>query len=274
MSRSYTVDNFWLLGIEGWEKWKNMEPSKSSLRTSKSFEHGGHFVIRSGWGRDSDYLFIRCGQFGFNEICAHSHCDLLSIILYVCGRPVVIDSGTFRYNTDKEERDYYRKTSAHNTVQADGEEQGGMEETFESRSRILTAKCIKFEDDSHKFKGYIESKTGIRHVREVSFIAKGHWVISDVIDAIKNDNKIHLTKWFFNIAPTLEVKVSRCREFLQILGDKVKIEVKLTDSNTKLEMRQEFISPNYGKKKRHTRICFSLKSKLPVSQKFEFIQRC
>lgn len=273
MSNSYTVDSFWLLGIEGYEKWRNIKPSESSLRTSKSFEDGGHFVIRGDWRRDSDYLFIRCGEFGFNETCAHSHCDLLSIILYISGRPVLIDSGTFRYNTNREERDYYRKTSAHNTIQVDGEEQGGMEEMFESRSRILTAKCIKCEDDHFKFKGYIESGTGIRYVREVSLIEKGHWVISDVIDVVKNDSKIHIIEWYFNIAPTLKVRVGRCGEFLYILGDRANIEVKLTNDDRELEMTQEFISRSYGKKERHTRICFSSKSKLPVSQKFEFTQR-
>jgi len=273
ISKSYTVDNFWLLGIEGFEKWMKIKPSKSSLRTCKSFDDGGHFVLRSDWGRDSDYFFIRCGEFGFNKTCAHSHCDLLSMILYVSGRPVLIDSGTFRYNTNKEDRDYYRKISAHNTVQVDGEEQGGMQDTFKSESRIITGRCIKFGDDCFKFKGYTESKTGIRHVREVSFIGKGHWAVSDTIDAVKNDYRMYLIRWFFQLAPTLRVRVSGCGEFVHILGHKVDIEVKRTGDDTTLEMRQEFISPSYGKKESHTRICFFLKSKLPVTHKFEFIQR-
>ena len=196
----------------------------------------------------------------------------MSIILYISGKPIVIDSGTLRYNTNREERNYFRKTSAHNTIQVDGEEQGGMEETFKSTSRILRSKCIKFEDAY--FKGYIENEAGIRHTREISFIEKGHWVISDVIDAVKNDNKTHLIKWSFNISSTLKVKTSRCGRFLHILGDKVNIDIKANINSKKLEIRQEFNSPRYGgKKERHTRICFSLKSKLPISQQFDFIQR-
>ncbi|MEI6084963.1 MAG: alginate lyase family protein [Verrucomicrobiota bacterium] len=77
---------------------------------SVAFPDVGHYVIR----QDSDYCFIRCGEFGLPPNCAHSHADLLSPILWLRGEPVFIDPGTFTYNGDPQLRRQFR--TAHNTL--------------------------------------------------------------------------------------------------------------------------------------------------------------
>ena len=51
----------------------------------------------------------------------HGHADALSIQLMTDGRPVLIDPGTFCYVCP--ERDRFRGTAAHNTLQVDGRDQ-------------------------------------------------------------------------------------------------------------------------------------------------------
>lgn len=54
---------------------------------------------------------------------AHGHADALSFVLTVCGIEIIIDSGTNSYHTQKPCRDYFKGTSAHNTIRIDRENQ-------------------------------------------------------------------------------------------------------------------------------------------------------
>jgi hypothetical protein len=65
-------------------------------------------------------LFIDAGPQGALT-AGHSHADALSIQLITNGRPILIDSGTFCYVCP--ERDRFRGTAAHNTLQVDGRDQ-------------------------------------------------------------------------------------------------------------------------------------------------------
>ena len=266
IGKTYTVEDFWLLGMDGYKKWDSIQPLKGNLETAKSFKKGGHFIIRSDWERNADYLFVRCGEFGFNKACAHSHCDLLGVILYVLGKPVLVDSGTFRYNTTKEIRDYYRKASAHNTVQVDDDEQARMEGTFKSASRIIVAKCLEFKDGY--FKGYMKSETGIKYIREITRLEKGCFSILDTIGTVKKDSKPHTIRWFFNIPSTLEVNGSLSKNSFCIMDSDINIEIGASGGG-RWEIGRGFISPRYGRKERCTRVCFLLESSLPISQSFK-----
>jgi hypothetical protein len=65
-------------------------------------------------------LFIDAGPQGIFA-AGHGHADALSIQLVTDGRPVLIDPGAFCYVCP--ERDRFRGTAAHNTLQVDGRDQ-------------------------------------------------------------------------------------------------------------------------------------------------------
>ena len=65
-------------------------------------------------------LFIDAGPQGALT-AGHGHADALSIQLITNGRPVLIDPGTFCYVCPERER--FRGTAAHNTLQVDGRDQ-------------------------------------------------------------------------------------------------------------------------------------------------------
>lgn len=64
------------------------------------------------------------GPFGFGTLAAHAHCDALAVTVAFDDRPLLVERGTYRYNGDREARDRYRSTAAHNTVQLGAREQG------------------------------------------------------------------------------------------------------------------------------------------------------
>jgi hypothetical protein len=72
---------------------------------------------------------------------SHTHNDKLSLIVRIYGEELFSDSGTGCYTRDTELRNRFRSTSAHNTVQIDGEEQ--------NRFSKLPQGVFRIRDDAH-----------------------------------------------------------------------------------------------------------------------------
>ncbi|HEY7913721.1 MAG TPA: alginate lyase family protein [Blastocatellia bacterium] len=111
----------WLLGPEGIERYdriKTVEP----VQHSRAFSDSGYFVMREGWDEHSSYALIDCGPHGAHN-CGHAHADALSFEFAASGVTWLVDPGTFSYTGDREARDYFRSTAAHNTVEIDGQSQ-------------------------------------------------------------------------------------------------------------------------------------------------------
>ena len=88
------------------------------------YEKGGVSILRS---RDRRMLIgIDHGALGFGSIAAHGHADALSFQMYLEGRAVFADAGTYIYHTDLESRNAFRKTENHNTVTINGADQSEM----------------------------------------------------------------------------------------------------------------------------------------------------
>ncbi|MDS0299660.1 heparinase II/III family protein [Halogeometricum sp. S1BR25-6] len=67
-------------------------------------------------GRGDDALLVDAGGIGPPHLPAHSHNDQFSVLLWVDGRSVLTDTGTYEYApTDR--RQHTRSVAAHNTVQ-------------------------------------------------------------------------------------------------------------------------------------------------------------
>jgi len=78
---------------------------------SKLFSDAGAVFLQSSeW-----YVQIDAGPFGWGG-AGHSHADTLSLVAWYRGAPVLTDPGTFTYLSDPVERDRFRGTPAHNTV--------------------------------------------------------------------------------------------------------------------------------------------------------------
>ena len=113
-------------------------------------ESSGYFIIRT----DSYVLIIDAGPIGPEFNPGHGHCDAMSYELYWQGKPVIVNCGTYAYQCN--ERNYFRGTSAHNTVMVEGVEQSDCWSNFRvgNRSNIRniekSSNCIAIEmEDQH-----------------------------------------------------------------------------------------------------------------------------
>lgn len=87
----------------------------------ETFPQGGVTIARVADGRV--VLAFDHGPLGFGALAAHGHADALSVQLYVDGRAVLVDPGTYVYNGNRAMRDLFRSTAMHNAVCVGGKNQ-------------------------------------------------------------------------------------------------------------------------------------------------------
>jgi hypothetical protein len=96
------------------------------------------------------FLALRCGAIGQNGRGGHAHNDQLSAELYMNGKEVVRDPGSYLYTPLPERRNQFRATTAHFTPQVGGKEQNpwppGGKGLFRLEDRAR-AECLYFAAD-------------------------------------------------------------------------------------------------------------------------------
>lgn len=170
----------WLLGETAAPQFERLrsqglaDPS-AAMPPRRAFGYGGYWVLGDRFGQaDEVRLIADAGPLGYLSIAAHGHADALAFTLCVGGRELLIDPGTYAYHTAPAWRDYFKGTSAHNTVRVDEldqSESGGsfmwlrhanaslLEATFDD-ARDVWAACHD---------GYTRLDDPVRHTRRVAF---------------------------------------------------------------------------------------------------------
>lgn len=113
----------WLLGDKAEHPIKDTTHNRP-LPTRQAFHKGGYFILGCDFeGPNEIRLLVDAGPLGYEQIAAHGHADALSFTLSVGGDEFLIDPGTYAYHTQGLWREYFRGTSAHNTLRVDGQDQ-------------------------------------------------------------------------------------------------------------------------------------------------------
>ncbi len=99
----------WWLGTRVRKKVTRAEPRRSEL-----FRDTGIAVMAHG----STQIVIDAGPFAPGS-GGHSHADTLSVTIRRGDEEILIDPGTYTYTLDRQARDRFRGTGAHNTVRVD-----------------------------------------------------------------------------------------------------------------------------------------------------------
>jgi hypothetical protein len=151
---------------------------------------------------------VDCGPLGYLGIAAHGHADALSVLLQIDGKPVLVDSGTHAYWRDRRWRDYFRGTSAHNTVRVDGLDQssGGGRFLWLRKARARVIKAPTSPDDfflSACHDGYMRLPDPVQHCRSITF-QNSALVVHDHIAGKQS----HRSEIFWHFAPHLVVELA------------------------------------------------------------------
>lgn len=186
---SFDVKTLWLLGKNGFEKFKNINveyPKQKSFFLKDS----GYLLLKYAKVKG----FIDVGSLGFLSIAAHGHADALSFCLNYENKDFLIDPGTYNYFTPKYWRDYFRGTAAHNTLLVDNQNQsliGGsfmwLKKAETKVEKIIINDSFDYVRASHN--GYIKQAIPVNHTRELLFKKDKFILILD--RAFSSDDKNH-----------------------------------------------------------------------------------
>jgi len=242
-AKKFCEDSYWMLGESGLVDFRNMEqmPPRES---GHAFKEGGHHVIRDDWGPRSDFLIMRCGEFGLGGegACAHAHNDLLSLILWVGGNLVLVDSGTYCYHGPW--RNHFRLTSAHNTLRIDGRDQAVPAHDFSWRD--IPAARSEYHDE-RTIIGLLPNLHGVSIRREVAHPTRGLWRVTDEVVGSGS----HSIEAFFHFAPDLSLGWNQAHDHLIVRKSGYVELIIVPPKNMVVEIGSGWYSDRYGTKEQN-----------------------
>ena len=251
---SFDEKTRWLLGDAAASSYESIPlPSDQSLLVRRAFENGGYYILGANLETPREIrCYVDAAPLGYQRIAAHGHADALSIILTLDGNEYLIDPGTFAYHTQQKWRNYFRGTSAHNTVRVDGMDQSISGGNFMWLEHAA-AQCVLWDcGDAHDrfvgmHDGYRRLKDPVTHRREILLDKpKRRLTVTDTLEC----NDCHEVEVFWHFSPACAVKVDEEK-------------VVATNDNTKLILRGDgnfvmrtgdketpsgWISPSFGVK--------------------------
>ena len=165
----------WLLGDEGERIFNDLVVPPDKLAFRRAFPDGGYYIFGSKLDSPEEIKLVAdAGALGYLSIAAHGHADALAFTLSVRGIEIFIDPGTYAYHTQQKWRDYFRGTSAHNTVCVDNKDQSVSGGNFlwlkHANARCTVFKCNNKEDIwEGEHDGYMRLSDPVKHKRTIVF---------------------------------------------------------------------------------------------------------
>jgi hypothetical protein len=188
------------------------------LTPRREFSDAGVYVL----GRDLDgpgeaRIVADAGPLGLAPLCAHGHADALSFTLSLQGREFLVDPGTYCYHAQRAWRDYFRGTSAHNTVRVDGADQSAPGGSFlwTSQARVLDVVFDRGEGGEvlqARHDGYARLPDPVGHSRRVSLDKMtGRLLVEDEIRCEAG----HEAEWFWHFSEDCRVELQEGRAVVE-----------------------------------------------------------
>ena len=189
-------ETLWLLGVEGLRAFDEL-PSREPAKESVAFVDGGYYVMRDAWSPTANYLLFDCGPHGWAN-CGHAHADALAIEVAVNGKTALVDPGTFTYTGGRELRDWFRGSTAHNTVTVDGESSSIPLDTFSWKTKTACERTAWIEHErftyvSGRHNGFDALAKPGTHTRSILFLKHDYWLVQDRLEL---SGSHQIDQWF------------------------------------------------------------------------------
>lgn len=221
------------------------------LKTPLSVTEGvknacGYIISRSIVNNEEHYLLFDAGNIGPDSNPGHAHADSLNIIWTIGDLPILIDSGVYTYKPGNE-RNYFRSTAAHNTVEIDGTSSSQIWSAFRVAQRAHTTiesyidnensmECSATHDGYAKLLG----NDNLLHNRKIRF-NKTNGTINIRDTLYGNIHLKHTAKIRFHLSP--QCKVRRKSDNSYFINDKY-----LISSSRQILSEETEISTRFGVK--------------------------
>ncbi|WP_205010702.1 heparinase II/III family protein [Nitrosomonas oligotropha] len=228
----------WLLGEDARQQFDSMVLNENPSALPREFRDGGYFILGSQLDTADEVRIVAdAGPLGYLSIAAHGHADALSFTLSVAGHALLVDPGTYAFHTQRKWRDYFRGTSAHNTVRVDGVDQSESGGNF-MWLRKANARCEGWESDQNRdcliasHDGYARLPDPVVHRRKIEFLKnEGIIRVEDVLECAK-EHTIELN-WHF--AEMCEVRIESGKVLATVAN--ISMEMTMPDCDSQPELR-------------------------------------
>jgi len=193
----------------------NLIGDKNIQRNSAFYPEDGQFIFRKQEGIKEIYLHFDAAPLGFLSIAAHGHADALSLALHVHGTPVLVDVGTYTYHTEREWREYFVSTRAHNTLCIDLKNQAELTgPTMWHKHYRCEVLDVQQGSEIEKISATHSGYKGIncQHIRTINFLKKeDKFIIEDEIVLDRIDRTVELP---WHLHPDIIIEGRQNNEFL------------------------------------------------------------
>ncbi|MFK9094236.1 heparinase II/III family protein [Bacillus salipaludis] len=179
------------------------------------FEDSGFYIIKDQYKK----LIFDVGEISPSYLPAHGHCDALSFELSINSKPMLVNSGTYRYEAGKW-RDYFRSTKAHNTVMISDQEQSQFWGGFRVAKRIKKVRKKQFVYKNISFyAGDYISHTGDKHKRFIGHIDENNILVLDYLNTELKDK----IKSYLHFVPGTHLEVQENTIYANQGSESIKI---------------------------------------------------
>jgi hypothetical protein len=265
----------WVLGEEGMSAYESL-PEIPDSAGSQGFAEAGTYILREG----DLYLLFNASGNGLKGRGSHGHNDALSIEVSACGTSFITDPGTYVYSADLSERQLFRSTAYHSTVEVDGAEQNSTDAKLpfvigdEAHPRVPRwesqpeRETIVAEHD-----GYKRLARGVVHRRSVCFEKRERlWIVED---ALTGEGE-HVFNFRFHFAEGLEV--SALSQGIALACDKMtgaRLFICALDAEDGApELEPRFTSRDYGQKSASHSACWKIRATVPLIMRWAIVPAC
>jgi hypothetical protein len=180
-------------------------PIESGIRT---WDRGGYTVVRTRPVHPVVLIFDH-GPVGYLSIAAHGHADTLGIWLSVGDKPVIIDAGTYVYNSNSIWRDQFRASALHNTLSIAGYSSSVSSGLFnwstKAKAILLKAAQDPLVELVAQHDGYL-NRFSVIHRRTIRLVNSSSMLVIDELIGAPIDEIINIS---FVIDPTCFARVEK-----------------------------------------------------------------
>ena len=226
-----------------------------------ALQQSGYFV----YNNDTYKLLFDVSDVGPAFQPGHTHCDMLSFLVWHRGEPLFIDSGVGSY-LDEDDRRYARATRAHNTVTIDHQEQSDIWSAFRvaKRARITHASQL-WEGETLILKGahdgYSRFCSGLIHWRTIT--CQGN--VLQIFDRLEGQSSHeHDVSIYFHLAPYHQTVIQGNYCVVSQADERVVARLALPSGMHATLLERPFF-PEFGKKLQHPVILLSCTTRLPFT---------
>jgi hypothetical protein len=252
-------ETIWLLGVDGIRVFDQL-PTAPNVPRSRAFAASGYYTLAS----ENGLAVIDAGPHGWGR-GGHGHADALSLQLNAGGRAWLTDPGTGSYPSEKPERELFRGTAAHNTLEVDGRSQADPVHAFAWGSHPVTrvhcwhnGKRIALFHGAHD--GYTRMTPPVTHERWVISWHDDLWMVTDRAAG----EGVHRLDLRWHIAPECTVTPGNANVWRLTAGQETMEIIASADKQWSAACEAGIWSPSYGAVIPAPVLHFSHKGSLPV----------